>query len=270
MAEIIAIANQKGGVGKTTTTINLGSALHQLGKRVLLVDMDPQGHVAKGLGIETDKLDQVDQKTIAYVFQNKRTIRDIIIEDTSKGFAILPSGISLASVELEMANVIGREYMLQQILSDISKKYDYILIDCPPTLSVLTQNAMAAARHIIVTTMAELYSANGIQKLFKTFNQVRLLINKTLDIDGMVVTMVQGNSALHNQVKATLTKDYGDILFKTVIRRNIALAEAVGIGKSIFEHAPNSAGVDDYIALAKEVINRYEKPISNKKSGGKS
>jgi chromosome partitioning protein len=247
---IIAVLNQKGGVGKTTTTINLAAYLTRNGRSVLICDMDPQGNTTSGLGIDKHKL----ESTLYDVLFSRADAAKTIKEISGQGIFILPANAELAGAEVELVQSQNREYMLKQVLDKLD--YDYILIDCPPSLGLLTVNALTAANDVLIPVQAEYYALEGLSQLLSVITQVRQALNTNLNILGVVVTMFDKRTSLSDQVKGELEKHFGSKMFNTVIPRNVRLAEAPSFGKSIADHDKWSKGARAYKALAKELEKR--------------
>jgi chromosome partitioning protein len=247
---IIAVLNQKGGVGKTTTTINLAAYLTRNGRSVLICDMDPQGNTTSGLGIDKHKL----ESTLYDVLFSRADAAKTIKEISGQGIFILPANAELAGAEVELVQSQNREYMLKQVLDKLD--YDYILIDCPPSLGLLTVNALTAANDVLIPVQAEYYALEGLSQLLRVITQVRQALNTNLNILGVVVTMFDKRTSLSDQVKGELEKHFGSKMFNTVIPRNVRLAEAPSFGKSIADHDKWSKGARAYKALAKELEKR--------------
>jgi len=244
----VAIVNQKGGVGKTTTVVNLSVALARLGKKVLAIDIDPQAHLTYSLGIQAHQLD----KTIYEVLKRQIPVLDVLIERT--GFTLLPSSLDLAAADVELAGIPGREFLLKEAVEKLPEKYEYILIDCPPNLGILTLNALTTAQDVFIPVQCEFLALKGMSKLIQTVELVKERLNKKLKISGVIGTRFHKGKSLHREVKRNLKKHFGDKVFNTLIRENISLAEAPSYGQSIFEYAPRSHGAEDYLKLAKEVM----------------
>lgn len=255
---IIAIANQKGGVGKTTTTINLGAALAEQKKRVLLIDLDPQGNASTGLGIGHDKRDM----TTYDLLSGDVALSDAIQGTTVDGLDIVPATTDLSSVDLELIDNAKRSFLLAEVLrSDEahSLAYDYILIDCPPSLNILTVNAMVAAHSIVVPLQAEFFALEGLSQLILTVRDVRQTANPDLRIEGITLTMYDSRNNLSLQVEDDARENMGDMVFKTVIPRNVRLSEAPSFAMPVLNYDSNSKGSAAYRALAQEVIDRTTK-----------
>jgi chromosome partitioning protein len=250
MAKIISIVNQKGGTGKTTTTINLGAALSFLNKKVLLVDFDPQGNATSGLGVKLNE----NEYGIYEVLAQEKFIRDAIKKTYLKNLDILPSTESLAGGNIEFVNLENREFLLQSALKLIENQYDYILIDCPPSLGILTINGLCASKDVLVPVQCEYYALEGLTQLLKTINLVWKNMQPELHILGVLLTMHHLRIKLSNEVISEVRKNFPYRVFKTVIPRNIRLAEAPSFGKSIFNYEKNSTGAKAYQALAQEII----------------
>jgi chromosome partitioning protein len=247
---IVAILNQKGGVGKTTTAINLGTYLAKSGKRVLVVDADPQGNTTSGLGINKNRLSSTLYDVLFLRSEASETIREV----SNDGLFVLPSNSQLAAAEVELVQTANREQKLKEVLEGLD--YDYVLIDCPPSLGLLSVNALTAATDVLIPVQAEYYAMEGLSELLNTVQQVRQALNTDLNILGIVITLYDGRTSLSEQVKLELERHFGVKLFKTVIPRNVRLAEAPSFGKSIAEHDKWSKGARAYKALAKEVEKR--------------
>ena len=252
MTKIIAIANQKGGVGKTTTAINLSTCVAEKGKKVLLIDIDPQGNATSGVGISKNPED----KSIYDVLVNEEPIVNIIKPTIVKNLHICMSSINLAGAEVELVNLISRETRLKRAIEEIEDKYDYIFMDCPPSLGLITLNAFAAATSVLVPIQCEYYALEGLGQLVNTIKLVQKNLNKDLEIEGVVMTMYDSRTRLSNQVYEEVKKYFGDKVFNTVIPRNIRLSEAPSHGLPITTYDPLSKGARTYKKLAKELINK--------------
>ncbi len=252
MAQIICIANQKGGVGKTTTAVNLSAALAKQAKKTLLVDCDPQANATTGMGIDKAAV----KKTLYHGLIRETSATETIIESDVKNLSILPSKVELIGFEVEMMSDAGRELLLKDLLSTISDNYDYIVIDCPPSLSLLTLNAMAAADSILVPLQSEFYALEGLSQLIETVKMIKKSLNTDLDIIGILLTMFDKRTNLSFQVAEEAEKHFGDLVFATRISRSVRLSEAPSFGESIFTYDNSSIGAKSYMALAKEVIKR--------------
>lgn len=252
MERIIAIANQKGGVGKTTTSINLSSCIAAKGKKVLVVDIDPQGNTTSGYGIEKNDLDN----TIYELMLGDCSIEDCIIKDVIENISILPSNVNLAAAEIELIGVDKKEYILKNEIDWVKDRYDYIIIDCPPSLSLLTVNAMTTADSVLVPIQCEYYALEGLSQLIHTVNLVKERLNPNLEMEGVVFTMYDSRTNLSAQVVENVKSHLNQKVYRTVIPRNIRLAEAPSYGQPINIYDPKSAGAESYLALAEEVIDR--------------
>ena len=250
MGKIIAIANQKGGVGKTTTSINLSAALAAQGKKVLIIDTDPQGNTTSGFGVEKNELDN----TVYELMLNECTIKDCILEDVIPNMDMLPTNVNLAAIEIETIDVANKEYILKNEIDWIKDKYDFILIDCPPSLSMLTVNAMTAADSVLVPIQCEYYALEGLSQLIHTINLVKSRLNEDLEMEGVVFTMYDSRTNLSSEVVENVKENLDEHIFDTVIPRNIRLAEAPSFGQPITIYDPKSAGSVSYLSLAEEII----------------
>ena len=252
MTKIISLANQKGGVGKTTTSINLAAALAKLGKRVLLIDADPQANTSSGLGIDIREL----ESTIYECLVNGIDPHTAIVETSMENLFVIPSHIDLVGAEIEMLNMEHREQLLKKIIQPIREDYDFILIDCSPSLGLITINALTASDSVIIPVQCEFFALEGIAKLLNTIKIIKSKLNPQLKIEGFLLTMYDNRLRLSNQVYEEVKRHFGDLVFNTVISRNVRLSEAPSHGVSVLEYDPHSKGAQNYTALAREVIVR--------------
>lgn len=250
MGKIIAIANQKGGVGKTTTSINLSACIAQKGKKVLVIDIDPQGNTTSGYGIEKNELDN----TIYELMLGECSIEDCILKDVIKNVSILPSNVNLAAAEIELIGVERKEYILKNEVDWVRDRYDYIIIDCPPSLSMLTVNAMTTADSVLVPIQCEYYALEGLSQLIHTIDLIKDRLNPELEIEGVVFTMFDARTNLSLQVVENVKENLDRNIYKTIIPRNIRLAEAPSYGMPINMYDRRSTGAEAYRLLAEEVI----------------
>ncbi len=250
----LAITNQKGGVGKTTTSVNLAASLGELGKKVLLIDLDPQGNATTGSGINKDKI----EATIYDVLIGDKTIEEALVKNERNGFDIVPSNRDLAGAEIELVNEIAREKILINAIKKLaeSEAYDYVLLDCPPSLNLVTVNALTAAQAVMIPMQCEYYALEGLSDLVNTIKKVRTNLNKTLRIEGLLRTLYDPRNMLAKQVSEQLIGHFGDKVYKTVIPRNIRLAEAPSYGLPVLAYDKTSKGAQAYMTLANEILEK--------------
>ena len=246
---IISLLNQKGGVGKTTSTVNIGQGLSLLGKKVLLLDLDPQAHLTYSLGIKAHEL----EKTVFELLKGEATLDQVI--QTRGALHVIPSTLDLSGAEMEFSSVAGREMLLKEALKK-AHDYDYILIDCPPNLSILTLNTLTTAREVFICVQTEYLALQGIARLMETIQVVKKRLNKSLNVTGVICTRYDKRKRLNVEVAENIKSYFGEKVFHTMIRDNIALAEAPIKGKTIFDYAPRSHGAEDYMELCKEIIKQ--------------
>lgn len=254
MGKIISIANQKGGVGKTTTAINLSAALAGLGKKVLLIDADPQANASSGLGVDIRELNS----TIYECLVNQLDPHKAILPTQTKNLSLIPSHIDLVGAEIEMLNIANREILLRTMLQQVSNDYDYIFIDCSPSLGLITINALTASDSVVIPVQCEFFALEGIAKLLNTIKIIKSKLNPALQIEGFLLTMHDNRLRLSNQVYEEVKRHFGDLAFNTVISRNVRLSEAPSHGQSVLDYDASSKGAKNYIALAKELISRQK------------
>ncbi|MGF1631917.1 MAG: ParA family protein [Kiloniellaceae bacterium] len=249
---ILAVANQKGGVGKTTTTVNLATALAACGKRVLIIDMDPQGNASTGLGVAADKRDH----SVYQVLLDGMALEQAVTQTLVPGMDIVPSGVDLSGAELELIDVARREYRLRDAAQTVRGTYDFVLIDCPPALGLLTLNALVAADAVLVPLQAEFYALEGLSHLMRTIDRVRRGLNHGLSLQGVVLTMFDGRNNLCEMVAADVREFLGDRVYTTMIPRNVKVSEAPSHGKPVLLYDLRCAGSQAYIRLAREILQR--------------
>ena len=254
MGRIIAVANQKGGVGKTTTSINLAACLAEKGKKVLAVDMDPQGNLTSGLGVDKDSV----EKSIYELIIGEVDIKEVINKEVLENLDIIPTSIDLSAAEIELIGVDDKEYILRNAINQVKDQYDFVIIDCPPSLSMLTINAMTTADSVIVPIQCEYYALEGLSQLIHTVELVKDRLNSKLEIEGVVFTMYDARTNLSLQVVENVKDNLQQNIYKTIIPRNIRLAEAPSYGLPINKYDPKSTGAESYMRLADEVIEREE------------
>ena len=252
MGKIIALANQKGGVGKTTTTINLAASLAALEKKVLVIDADPQANASSGLGIDIRSVDV----SIYECLVNGNEPETAITETEMEGLDIIPSHIDLVGAEIEMLNLNNREQILKRILTPLSNKYDYILIDCSPSLGLITVNALTAANSVMIPVQCEYFALEGISKLLNTIKIIKSKLNPTLEIEGFLLTMYDSRLSMANQIYEEVKRPFQDLVFNTVIQRNVKLSEASSYGKPVILYDADSKGALNYMQLAHELIDK--------------
>lgn len=252
MGRIIVVANQKGGVGKTTTTINLSASLASLGKQVLVVDMDPQGNATSGFGVDKNDI----ENSVYELLLGLKSVDECILPKVFKNLSLIPSNINLAAAEMELIDIDRREYLLKNALEGISGRYDYIFVDCPPSLSLLTINSLCAADSLIIPVQCEYYALEGLTQLFQTVELVRERLNEKMDIEGLLFTMYDQRTNLSQEVVENVKENVDIYVFKSIIPRNIRLAEAPSYGLPVTMYDRKSAGAEAYMKLAKELIRK--------------
>lgn len=257
MGKIIAVANQKGGVGKTTTTVNLAASLGVLEKKVLLIDADPQANATSGLGVEVDTVELGTYQLLEHTASSY----DVIVKSSSPNVDLIPAHIDLVAIEIELVDKDNREYMMKEAVSKLREEYDYILIDCAPSLGLLTLNALTAADSVIIPIQCEYYALEGLGKLLNTVKSVQRLHNSELDIEGMLLTMFDSRLRLSNQVVEEVRKHFSDMVFDTIIQRNVKLSEAPSFGESIIKYDASSRGASNYLNLANEILNKNKEKV---------
>ncbi len=247
MAVVISLLNHKGGVGKTTSAINIGAGMVELGKRCLLIDLDPQANLTVSLGISRQKYT---------IYESLRGESDLVPYTAKDGLDIITSTLDLSGAEMELINEAGREYILRELLTTVDDDYDYVIIDCPPSLGLLTLNALTSSRYVYIPLQTEFLALQGLAKIKQVIDKVKLRLNKKLELGGVIATMYDSRKVLNRDVVETIKKYFGQKVFNTFIRDNVALAEAPAQRQDIFEYNKRSPGAKDYLALCKEIIER--------------
>lgn len=253
MGIIISLLNHKGGVGKTTSAINIGAGMVELGKKVLLIDLDPQANLTLSLGIPRQKVT---------IYEALRGEGDLEPYTAKPGMDVVVSSLDLSGAEMELINEAGREYILRELFTPFMEQYDYILIDCPPSLGLLTLNALTCSQYIIIPLQTEFLALQGLAKIKQVIDKVKFRLNKNLEIGGVIATMYDSRRVLNRDVVETIIKYFGEKVFKTYIRDNVALAEAPAQRKDIFDYSPKSSGAEDYLNLCREILVRTEKSVT--------
>ncbi len=257
MGKIIAIANQKGGVGKTTTTVNLAASLGVLEKKVLLIDADPQANATSGLGVDVDSI----EKGTYQLLEHTMSVDEVTIATDSPNVDLVPAHIDLVAIEIELVDKDNREYMMKEALKNLGDKYDFVLIDCAPSLGLLTLNALTAADSVMIPIQCEYFALEGLGKLLNTVKSVQKIHNNDLDIEGMLLTMYDSRLRLSNQVVEEVKKHFADMVFDTIIQRNVRLSEAPSYGESIIKYDASSKGASNYLNLANEILKKNKEKV---------
>jgi len=257
MGKIIAIANQKGGVGKTTTSVNLAASLGVLEKKVLLIDADPQANATSGMGVQVDSVERGTYELLEHALTAKETI----IATDSPNVDLIPAHIDLVAIEIELVDKDNREYMLKKAIGGLREDYDFILIDCAPSLGLLTLNALTAADSVMIPIQCEYFALEGLGKLLNTVKSVQRIHNTDLDIEGMLLTMYDSRLRLSNQVVDEVKTHFADMVFDTIIQRNVKLSEAPSYGESIIKYDASSKGAANYLNLANEILNKNKEKV---------
>jgi chromosome partitioning protein len=252
MGKIIAVANQKGGVGKTTTAVNLAASLGVLEQKVLLIDADPQANATSGLGIDVEH----QNKGTYQLLEHSASLDQVIVSVPSANVNVVPSHIDLVAIEIELVDKPNREYMLYQALEGVRERYDFVIIDCAPSLGLLTLNALTTSDSVLIPIQCEYFALEGLGKLLNTIKSVQRIHNKNLDIEGMLLTMYDSRLRLSNQVVGEVKKHFHEMVFNTIIQRNVKIGEAPSFGESILDYDSTSKGAENYLNLAHEVIEK--------------
>lgn len=247
MAIVISLLNHKGGVGKTTSAINLGAGLVEQGKKVLLIDLDPQANLTVSLGIPRQKFT---------IYESLRGESELVPYQVKEGLDVIISTLDLSGAEMELINEAGREFILRELLAPVQEEYDFIIIDCPPSLGLLTLNALTSSQYVVIPLQTQFLALQGLAKIKQVVDKVKFRLNKKLEIIGVIATMYDSRKILNRDVVETIKKYFGDKVFETMIRDNVALAEAPAQRKDIFEYNKNSAGAEDYLSLSQELLMR--------------
>ena len=257
MGKIIAIANQKGGVGKTTTTVNLAASLGVLEKKVLLIDADPQANATSGLGIDVDSVENGTYQLLEHTM----SVEEVTVTTDSPNVDLVPAHIDLVAIEIELVDKDNREYMMKEALKNLGDKYDFVLIDCAPSLGLLTLNALTAADSVMIPIQCEYFALEGLGKLLNTVKSVQKIHNNDLDIEGMLLTMYDSRLRLSNQGVEEVKKHFADMVFDTIIQRNVRLSEAPSYGESIIKYDASSKGASNYLNLANEILKKNKEKV---------
>lgn len=257
MGKVIAVANQKGGVGKTTTSVNLAASLGVLEKKVLLIDADPQANATSGLGIDVELVEGGTYQLL----EHSATPEEIIVKTDSPNVELIPAHIDLVAIEIELVDKDKREYMLAKAIENLRESYDYILIDCAPSLGLLTLNALTASDSVIIPIQCEYFALEGLGKLLNTIKSVQKIHNPNLDIEGLLLTMYDSRLRLSNQVVEEVQKHFSEMVFETIIQRNVRLSEAPSYGETIINYDATSKGATNYLSLAHEIIKKNKQTV---------